>query len=108
MVLIVGSWICHGGTFRIKFYFHVLSYFLTPKNSERLYIVILRNHKQSLSLACGSSGDIPLAFLRLRPDIRLLEKGDIDGAANEKNRLEEKQRDARKNRKKSKAEWKAR
>lgn len=47
-------------------------------------------------------------FFRLRPDIRLLENGDIDGAANEKNRLEEKQRDARKSRKKSKAEWKAR
>lgn len=52
--------------------------------------------------------DAPLALLRLRPDIRLLENGDIDGAANEKNRLEEKQRDARKSRKKSKADWKAR
>ncbi|XP_042229027.1 oxysterol-binding protein-related protein 1-like [Homarus americanus] len=45
---------------------------------------------------------------RLRPDIRLLESGDIDAAANEKNRLEEKQRDARKSRKKGKEEWKAR
>lgn len=50
----------------------------------------------------------PFVFFRIRPDIRLLENGDIDGAANEKNRLEEKQRDARKSRKKSKAEWKAR
>ncbi|XP_064096238.1 oxysterol-binding protein-related protein 1-like [Macrobrachium nipponense] len=45
---------------------------------------------------------------RLRPDIRFLENGDIDAAAAEKNRLEEKQRDARKLRKKSKHEWKAR
>lgn len=36
---------------------------------------------------------------RLRPDIRKLEEGDIDGAIAEKTRLEEKQRDARKSRK---------
>ncbi|XP_059614503.1 oxysterol-binding protein-related protein 1 isoform X2 [Phlebotomus argentipes] len=41
---------------------------------------------------------------RLRPDIRKLEEGDIDGAAAEKTRLEEKQRDARKARKGKKAE----
>lgn len=38
-------------------------------------------------------------YRRLRPDIRKLEEGDIDGAAAEKTRLEEKQRDARKARK---------
>lgn len=44
---------------------------------------------------------------RLRPDIRKLEHGDHDGAAAEKNRLEEKQRDYRKSRKhkKSSSEW---
>ncbi|CAG2058899.1 unnamed protein product [Timema podura] len=43
---------------------------------------------------------------RLRPDIRKLEEGDIDGAAAEKTRLEEKQRDARKARKGKKSlEW---
>ncbi|KAG8225809.1 hypothetical protein J437_LFUL005616 [Ladona fulva] len=43
---------------------------------------------------------------RLRPDIRKLELGDIDGAAAEKNRLEEKQREARKSRKSKKtADW---
>lgn len=43
---------------------------------------------------------------RLRPDIRKLECGDVDGAANEKNRLEEKQRDCRKSRKhKKQEEW---
>lgn len=36
---------------------------------------------------------------RLRPDIRCLENGDLDGAASEKTRLEEKQRDTRKQRK---------
>lgn len=36
---------------------------------------------------------------RLRPDIRKLEAGDIDGAAAEKTRLEEKQRDAKKTKK---------
>lgn len=36
---------------------------------------------------------------RLRPDIRKLEQGDMDGAAAEKTRLEEKQRE---NKKKSK------
>ncbi|ENN76797.1 hypothetical protein YQE_06638, partial [Dendroctonus ponderosae] len=36
---------------------------------------------------------------RLRPDIKKLEQGDIDGAAIEKTRLEEKQRDANKQRK---------
>lgn len=44
---------------------------------------------------------------RLRPDIRFLESGELDNAANEKNRLEEKQRDTRKQRKikKSPEEW---
>lgn len=48
---------------------------------------------------------------RLRPDIRKLEAGDIEGAAAEKTRLEEKQRGVEKN-KKSKIsganEWKPR
>lgn len=41
---------------------------------------------------------------RLRPDIRKLEQGDQDGAAVEKSRLEEKQRDTRKARKHKKGE----
>lgn len=44
---------------------------------------------------------------RLRPDVRKLESGDIDGAAAEKTRLEEKQRDTRKAMKSRKEEWKA-
>lgn len=43
---------------------------------------------------------------RLRPDVRKLELGDIDGAALEKTRLEEKQRDSRKAMKARKEEWK--
>lgn len=39
---------------------------------------------------------LPPTDCRLRPDIRKMENGDIDGAADEKNRLEEKQRAARK------------
>lgn len=48
---------------------------------------------------------------RLRPDIRKLEEGDIEGAITEKNRLEEKQRDARRARKSKKGgvdDWKPR
>ncbi|CAG9759335.1 unnamed protein product [Ceutorhynchus assimilis] len=46
---------------------------------------------------------------RLRPDIRKLEQGDIDGAAIEKTRLEEKQRDANKHRKcKNATQWTSR
>lgn len=41
---------------------------------------------------------------RLRPDIRKLENGDQDGAAAEKTRLEEKQRETRKGRKHKKGE----
>jgi len=45
---------------------------------------------------------------RLRPDIRKLEEGDLEGAVTEKNRLEEKQRETRKKRKDKKGggeEW---
>jgi hypothetical protein len=46
---------------------------------------------------------------RLRPDIRNLEIGDLENAAAEKTRLEEKQRDSRKSRKTKKAEeWQPR
>lgn len=45
---------------------------------------------------------------RLRPDVRLLEQGDIDAAATEKTRLEDKQRTCRKAFKKSSEPWQAR
>lgn len=62
----------------------------------------------SIALAFQARPSWEFSLSRLRPDIRLLENGDIDGAANEKNRLEEKQREARKSRKKGKEEWKPR
>ncbi|KAK5907284.1 hypothetical protein CesoFtcFv8_005152 [Champsocephalus esox] len=53
-------------------------------------------------------GLIPQTDCRLRPDIRAMENGDIDLASEEKKRLEDKQRAARKNRSKSDEEWKTR
>uniref|UniRef100_A0A667XTV5 Oxysterol-binding protein n=1 Tax=Myripristis murdjan TaxID=586833 RepID=A0A667XTV5_9TELE len=45
---------------------------------------------------------------RLRPDIKAMENGDIDTASTEKERLEEKQRAARKERSKDEEEWSTR
>jgi len=45
---------------------------------------------------------------RFRPDIRKMEEGDIDLAGQEKHRLEEKQRLARRTMEKRKEEWQAR
>uniref|UniRef100_A0A3B4FTQ4 Oxysterol-binding protein n=1 Tax=Pundamilia nyererei TaxID=303518 RepID=A0A3B4FTQ4_9CICH len=54
-------------------------------------------------------GVIPQTDCRLRPDIRAMENGDIGNDwCEEKKRLEEKQRAARKNRSKADEEWKAR
>uniref|UniRef100_A0ACB8FDN1 Oxysterol-binding protein- protein 1 n=1 Tax=Sphaerodactylus townsendi TaxID=933632 RepID=A0ACB8FDN1_9SAUR len=51
---------------------------------------------------------IPKTDCRLRPDIKAMENGEIDLASEEKKRLEEKQRTARKNRSKSEEDWKTR
>ena len=48
---------------------------------------------------------LPITDSRLRPDLRLLEEGDIDRAATEKHRLEEKQRHTRSKRHEKKQEW---
>ncbi|XP_066269072.1 oxysterol-binding protein-related protein 1-like isoform X6 [Branchiostoma lanceolatum] len=53
----------------------------------------------------GMDERLPSTDCRFRPDIRLLEAGDLDKAAQEKNRLEEKQRAARKLRIKQKQQW---
>ncbi|XP_060537147.1 oxysterol-binding protein-related protein 2 [Cylas formicarius] len=54
----------------------------------------------------GMSQNLCPTDSRLRPDIRKLEQGDIDGAATEKTRLEEKQREANKHRKcKNSTQW---
>ncbi|KAG8442137.1 hypothetical protein GDO86_011075, partial [Hymenochirus boettgeri] len=54
----------------------------------------------------GMESVVPKTDCRLRPDIRAMENGEIDLASEEKKRLEEKQRAARKNRSKSDEEWK--
>ncbi|KAG9478956.1 hypothetical protein GDO78_012563 [Eleutherodactylus coqui] len=51
---------------------------------------------------------LPKTDCRLRPDIRAMENGEIDTASEEKKRVEEKQRAARKNRSKSDEDWKTR
>jgi hypothetical protein len=78
-----------------------------PEESEQYYnftlFSMMLNEIEEHRVAC-----LPPTDARIRPDIRLLEDGDLDGAALEKNRLEEKQRTSRKDRKKSKDEWKPR
>ncbi|KAK2190624.1 hypothetical protein NP493_74g05044 [Ridgeia piscesae] len=49
---------------------------------------------------------LPPTDARRRPDIRKMEEGDLDGATAEKTRLEEKQRSARKERRRTKEDWK--
>uniref|UniRef100_A0A8C2EM54 Oxysterol-binding protein n=1 Tax=Cyprinus carpio TaxID=7962 RepID=A0A8C2EM54_CYPCA len=56
----------------------------------------------------GMIGVIAPTDCRLRPDIRAMENGDIDTASQEKERLEEKQRAARRERAKDEEEWSAR
>uniref|UniRef100_A0A665VMT6 Oxysterol-binding protein n=1 Tax=Echeneis naucrates TaxID=173247 RepID=A0A665VMT6_ECHNA len=78
-----------------------------PANSAQMYnftsfaMQLNELHKEM-------EGVIPQTDCRLRPDIRAMENGDIDLASEEKKRLEEKQRAARKNRSKSDEEWKTR
>lgn len=50
----------------------------------------------------------PPTDARFRPDIRKMEDGNIDVAGDEKNRLEEKQRETRRNMEKRKEEWQPR
>ncbi|RWS09473.1 oxysterol-binding protein-related protein 1-like protein [Dinothrombium tinctorium] len=53
----------------------------------------------------GMKKYLPPTDCRLRPDVRALEEGDLEKAANLKHLLEEKQRETRKMRKKRKEEW---
>ncbi|XP_068093379.1 oxysterol-binding protein-related protein 1 isoform X1 [Hyperolius riggenbachi] len=78
-----------------------------PSNSAQMYnfthFALALNE-----LDKGMESNIPKTDCRLRPDIRAMENGDIDTASEEKKRLEEKQRAARKNRSKSDEDWKTR
>ncbi len=51
---------------------------------------------------------LPPTDSRFRPDIRKMEEGNIDIAGQEKNRLEEKQRETRQRMEKRKEEWQPR
>ncbi|XP_063779678.1 oxysterol-binding protein-related protein 1 isoform X1 [Pseudophryne corroboree] len=78
-----------------------------PSNSAQMYnfthFALALNE-----LDKGMESLIPKTDCRLRPDIRAMENGDIDTASEEKKRLEEKQRAARKNRSKSDEDWNTR
>ncbi|KAK7929100.1 hypothetical protein WMY93_005495 [Mugilogobius chulae] len=56
----------------------------------------------------GTEQLLPPTDCRLRPDIRAMENGHIDAASSEKERLEEKQRAARKERSRDEEEWSTR
>ncbi|KAI5095697.1 oxysterol-binding protein-related protein 2 isoform X1, partial [Silurus meridionalis] len=75
-----------------------------PPHSDQMYnftsFAMMLNE-----LAPGMEGVIAPTDCRLRPDIRAMENGDIDTASQEKERLEEKQRAARRERAKDEEEW---
>ncbi|XP_033009581.1 oxysterol-binding protein-related protein 2 [Lacerta agilis] len=78
-----------------------------PPNSSQMYN--FTNFAVSLNeLEKGMEEVLAPTDCRLRPDIRHMENGEIDLASKEKERLEEKQRAARKERAKDEAEWKTR
>lgn len=78
-----------------------------PPNSAQMYSFTLFA-MQLNELSDEIKAVIPKTDCRLRPDIRAMENGDIDLASEEKKRLEEKQRIARKSKSKSDDEWKTR
>ncbi|XP_072113631.1 oxysterol-binding protein-related protein 1-like isoform X1 [Mobula birostris] len=76
-----------------------------PPNSEKMYN--FTNFAMSLNeLDKEMENVIAPTDCRLRPDIKAMENGDIDLASEEKKRLEEKQRAARKHQAKTDTEWK--
>jgi len=74
-----------------------------PSNSPQMYN--MTKFAMSINQPDVDGYQIAPTDSRKRPDIRLLENGDIDAASTEKGRLEEKQRAARKVRTKKKQEW---
>ncbi|XP_024921315.1 oxysterol-binding protein-related protein 1 [Cynoglossus semilaevis] len=78
-----------------------------PANSTQMYS-FTSFAMQLNELHKDMEGVVPQTDSRMRPDIRAMENGDIDLASQEKKRLEEKQRAARKNRSKCDEEWKTR
>ncbi|KAM8874630.1 oxysterol-binding protein-related protein 1 isoform 2-T2 [Spinachia spinachia] len=78
-----------------------------PANSTQMYS-FTSFAMQLNELHPEMEASLPRTDCRLRPDIRAMENGDIDVASEEKKRLEEKQRAARKDRSKCEEEWKTR
>ncbi|CAG2112573.1 unnamed protein product, partial [Medioppia subpectinata] len=75
-----------------------------PEHSPQYYHFTL--FSMSLNQLTDSlAARLPPTDSRFRPDVRKLEEGDLESAALEKNRLEEKQRDVRRLRKKKKDQW---
>ncbi|XP_054433525.1 oxysterol-binding protein-related protein 2 isoform X3 [Pteronotus mesoamericanus] len=78
-----------------------------PPNSAQMYnftsFTVTLNELQP-----GMEQTLAPTDCRLRPDIRSMENGDMDLASQEKERLEEKQRAARRERAKGDAEWRTR
>ncbi|KAM9797453.1 oxysterol-binding protein-related protein 1 [Syngnathus typhle] len=78
-----------------------------PNNSTQMYS-FTSFAMQLNELHEDMEGVLPRTDCRMRPDIRAMENGDIDLASEEKKRLEEKQRAARKKSSKLEDEWKTR
>ncbi|KAL6107530.1 osbpl1a [Pungitius sinensis] len=78
-----------------------------PANSTQMYS-FTSFAMQLNELHTEMEASLPRTDCRLRPDIRAMENGDIDVASEEKKRLEEKQRAARKDRSSCEEEWKTR
>ncbi|CAB1445515.1 unnamed protein product [Pleuronectes platessa] len=75
-----------------------------PAHSASMYN--FTNFAMSLNeLEPGMEGVLSTTDCRFRPDIRAMENGNMDEATKEKERLEEKQRTARKERAKNEDEW---
>ncbi|XP_036915913.1 oxysterol-binding protein-related protein 2 [Sturnira hondurensis] len=78
-----------------------------PPNSAQMYnftsFTVTLNELQP-----GMERTLAPTDCRLRPDIRSMENGDMDLASQEKDRLEEKQREARRERDKGDTEWQTR
>uniref|UniRef100_A0A452HNE9 Oxysterol-binding protein n=2 Tax=Gopherus agassizii TaxID=38772 RepID=A0A452HNE9_9SAUR len=78
-----------------------------PPNSSQMYN--FTSFAVSLNeLETGMEAVLAPTDCRLRPDIRGMENGELDLASKEKERLEEKQRAARKERAKDEVEWRTR
>ncbi|XP_037666826.1 oxysterol-binding protein-related protein 2 isoform X1 [Choloepus didactylus] len=78
-----------------------------PPNSAQMYN--FTSFAVSLNeLEKGMEKTLPPTDCRLRPDIRSMENGNMDLASQEKERLEEKQREARRERAKEETEWQMR